>query len=253
MCIFTGKITQVASTRIFTRLDMGRQVIVYDMHLDSDIETAMVLPIPVSLNEPVTVDFIDLSNTPHFFNSIDSLFPQIHALEPLAAGVSRSFLKVKEVGMYEASFVPSRSEFVRLDPRFQVSDTLFESVTEYNDYGFVVFKLKPGNSRVHPMAFWFSSRFSDKLFFPTVHMHHDGVNNYDFYDHVLYAQGEVQYHPGLISTDEASGTHSLSRLSDESKGVVSPFGEIVKQHFRDYMKNCDIYFPLETLKNGVEI
>ena len=56
------------------------------------------------------------------------------------------------VGAYDASFVPTASDFARLDPRFRLPDAVRGRVPAYADYGFAVFKLRKGEAEVHPLA-----------------------------------------------------------------------------------------------------
>ena len=51
-------------------------------------------------------------------------------------------LRVHDVGLFEASFVPTLADFERLDPRFRLSPGVWEQLPQYRDWGFAVFKLK---------------------------------------------------------------------------------------------------------------
>jgi hypothetical protein len=89
-----------------------------------------------------------------------------------------------------ASFVPTRHDFSRLDPRFNLPDEVWQALPGYYDWGFAVFKLRPMSRRtdIHPMAFEFPQRNPDRLFFPTVHVHNGRVEPRATFDHVLYCQ-----------------------------------------------------------------
>lgn len=104
----------------------------------------------------------------------------------------------KNVGDYEASFVPSQADFERLDPRFCLPPSVWSQLSLYADWGFAVFKLSlnppptqlsaldlriiaerkrdgkppfpPRRRDIHPMAFRFPRRDPSRLFFPTVHV-----------------------------------------------------------------------------------
>jgi hypothetical protein len=95
------------------------------------------------------------------------------------------------VGAFVASFVPTLADFARLDPRFRIPPGTVDSVPGYSDYGFAVFQLGAtnGRSRAHPMAFEFSTRDPERLFFPLLHMHDGQLHPDAAFDHVLYAQG----------------------------------------------------------------
>jgi hypothetical protein len=107
------------------------------------------------------VKFIDLKDYPEFFKDMDRGFPV--PPPPQAASMSRVMtlsaasrkLEVQQVGDFEASFVPTVGDFARLDERFRLPEGTWKDLPAYKDYGFAVFKLKPGAMRVHPMAFSF--------------------------------------------------------------------------------------------------
>jgi len=104
---------------------------------------------------------------------------------------SASILEVHKVGCLEASFVPCRSEFSRLDKRFRLPDQVWDDLPLYQDYGFVVFKLAKGkNQEVHPMAFRFPTRIPETLFFPTIHVHDGEYHETAEFDHTLYCQNK---------------------------------------------------------------
>jgi len=193
MCIFTGRVADVSGTAIFARpIREGRQILVYSMNLATSAEVAMVLPLPTppGPSEDV-VRFIDLSAWPHFFEEIDRAFRRPSPPKGFATLQTYSRrLVVHEVGSFEASFVPTRRDFSRLDPRFRLADDVWEALPDYDDWGFSVFKLGPMSRRtgVHPMALEFPRRQPDHVFFPTVHVHHGSVEPWAIFDHWLYCQ-----------------------------------------------------------------
>lgn len=196
MCIFTGPVEQVARTEIFARGSGGRQWLAYAMTLAAPREVGMVLPLPVPPRSPEdAVRFVDLQPYAHFFRDLEGAFPRAGA--PLAAEVALAggtapTLAVQQVGAFEASFVPSPRDFPRLDPRFRIPPGAWRRMPRYADFGFAVFKLRPGRGPTffHPMAFEFPRRDPDSLFFPTVHVH-DGERHAEAeFGHVLYAQFE---------------------------------------------------------------
>ncbi|MEM9069809.1 MAG: hypothetical protein AAGE52_14950, partial [Myxococcota bacterium] len=95
------------------------------------------------------------------------------------------------------SFVPTLSDFERLDPRFRISDDVWSKLPLYADWGFAVFKLREKRTlfwrrltsqKVQPMAFLFPSREPGAVFFPTMHVHDGRLPEKAKYDHALYAQ-----------------------------------------------------------------
>lgn len=210
MCCFSRPVRFVGKTRIFARGEPdGRQLLAYSMDVELDEELAMVLPLPVPPGPPDdAVAFVDLSGYAALFDDIEAAFPPDYTASPLAAGFgpSRSApekpaLVVHDVGMFEASFVPTRADFGRLDPRFRMPESVWQKLPAYADFGFAVFRLKPTRTgalrsktqrqHVHPMAFAFPRRDARELFFPTVHVH-DGasVPARAHFDHVLFCQAD---------------------------------------------------------------
>ncbi|NJM55789.1 MAG: hypothetical protein HC841_07790 [Verrucomicrobiae bacterium] len=163
MCMFTRPVEQVKDTNIFARLEPGgRQVLVYGMYMAGREDVAMILPLPVPPKPGETaVSFIDLSNYPTFLNGLWYGFDHPQPGDFLgctAPGKGLTSLPVVQVGRFEASFVPSVGDFARIDERFRLPAGTWDGLPAYRDYGFAVFKLKPGAQRVHPMAFTFPTR-----------------------------------------------------------------------------------------------
>jgi hypothetical protein len=193
MCVFTGSVSAMSSTAIFARpCDRGRQVLVYRMALITRTEVAMVLPLPVPPGSADNaVQFIDLSDYPEFFDDLDLAFPpEVTSLGQEMRQSMGAHLVVHDVGFFEASFVPTRRDFSRLDQRFRLPDDVWQALPGYDDWGFAVFKLKSMARRtdVHPMAFDFPQRNPDRLFCPTVHVHNGRVEPWATFDHQLYCQ-----------------------------------------------------------------
>ncbi|MCH9680485.1 MAG: hypothetical protein K0V04_03545 [Deltaproteobacteria bacterium] len=199
-------------TQIFARsMPEGRQILVYGMNVAAKEPVAMILPIPVLPGAPDdAVRFIDLQGYPKFLHDLDAAFPpeEIPAgrgggLRLQLAPESRPLLRVHEVGDFVASFVPSTADFERLDPRFRLSDAIWDALPQYGDYGFAVFQLHDLGSRggllgkltrriqtktIHPMAFEFPRRDPQAVFFPTIHVHDGQVHAKALFDHHLYVQ-----------------------------------------------------------------
>lgn len=225
MCCFTRE-AKVSGTRIFARLDGGRELLAYEMTFAADGELAMVLPVPTPAGSAEdAVRFLDLSGYPEVFGHLAASFVVTGALAAspgasgldAAAGIER--LEVHEVGAFDASFVPSPRELLRLDPRFRLSPEVLAALPAYADWGFVVFKLRPPEGSKtklpHPMAFSFPTRTPGELFFPCVHVHDGEVHESAAFDHMLYAQLE----PGSAPRPEPD------RIWARSTGVLSEFAD----------------------------
>lgn len=214
MCIFAQPVISVNNTQIFARQSgKGTQFLAYQMNYESRDRNAMILPVPIK--QPARDDFlrfIDLKNYEAFFNDLADGFP---FYSPPSIGCSAPFdpasrndLEVFNVGNYIASFVPSLSDFDRLDPQFKLPNETWATIPAYERFGFAVFQLAAGSLKPHPMAFEFETDRSD-LFFPTVHIHDGTVHDSEDFDHVLYMQ-----HAGLDSrfTDIRIRTLRMNRL-----------------------------------------
>ncbi len=187
---------RVRRTQIFARLDGEHQLVAYAMNLRASTDVAMILPLPVRPGaDEADVAFIDLSRAADLFEQLSLAF---HPPEPLRAksrsflpqgGPSRPRLIVRQVGAFEASFVPTVADFDRLDPRFRLPDAVWSQLPVH-DFGFAVFKLREtgGDRAIHPMAFRFPTRDPAQIFFPTLHIHDGEVHPTADFDHALYYQ-----------------------------------------------------------------
>jgi len=256
MCIMTGNTTFVGGTRIFCRFGRGnRQYLAYAMSVAATEPTAMVLPLPVEPgSSEKALKFIDLSGYPAFFDHMHLGFPPPPVMRSAPAPASLAIggsapqpLVVHDVGAFEASFVPTLDDFSRLDPRFVLPSEVWDQLPDYADYGFAVFKLKlegGATKKIHPMAFQFPSRHSDRLFFPTVHVHDRRVHEFGNFDHVLYCQGRSSFFgspkpiddPLLIrSMDIAKSFMSM----DQAKGLLDAKQHCYKQTLLGVLPNKD--------------
>lgn len=245
MCIFSGKVEHVGDTKIFARLQDELQYLVYEMSVHARKDVAMILPLPISSHAEDAVKFINLEKYPKFFKDMARSFEQItKSLGSRGIGcASISPLKVHDVGDFIASFVPNRASFLRLDQVFRLPDEAWNSLPDYSEYGYAVFQLKSGNKQdIHPMAFTFPSRHSNKLFFPTVHLHDGVVHKTELFDHTLYWQGKVEKSPRYVERSNAN----LRQFMDieKSKGIVEPHELGYQMHYNGRLPNEDILLEL---------
>lgn len=243
MCCFSMKVRLVADTNIFARASGGgRQFIVYSMRVDAPEPLAMILPIPVPSGSPENaVRFINLEAYPQFFDDLRKGFPEpplSRSLQPFAAAASLA-LKVVEVGSFIASFVPKVADFDRLDERFRLPAGVWDRLPRYADWGFTVFQLKPGDQKVHPMAFEFPRANPDQLFFPTVHIHDGQVHPLAHFDHALFCQLAGSNAP-------RRWTSSRGRVGDfvpnpgRARGVLDPATPCYRRQLHGNFKNEDV-------------
>src|SRR5262245_45571050 len=163
MCCFSKPVQSVSSTNIFARpADGARQFLVYSMSIKSKEDLAMILPLPVKTPAgEKDLQFIDLKDYELFFSAMRhgfALSDNVPAKSGSFGGYASLKLEVIQVGNFEASFVPAVKDFGRLDERFRLPADAWDKLPQYEDYGFAVFKLKPGAMTVHPMAFSFQRR-----------------------------------------------------------------------------------------------
>jgi len=247
MCCFSGNVDFVRGTRIFARMsEAGRQALVYQMEMGAKADLAMILPLPVVLGSgEKAVNFIDLSKYEDFFSDLRKGFPMPKALRAAsysssAPAVASAVLEVKQVGAFEASFVPTVKDFARLDARFRLPEGTWQALPQYADYGFAVFKLRKGEHKVHPMAFTFPTRRGAELFFPTVHIHDGKVHEEEDFDHTLYCQ---VYQPGLFTMtrwEESGGLANSFMKIDAAMQVIDPNAHVYRRDYIGKLKNEDI-------------
>ena len=101
---------------------------------------------------------------------------------------TKGALSVHEVGDFVASFVPTLADFDRIDKRFTLPRSVWEQFPQCRDFGFAVFQLAKLGGTPHPIAFEFPTRWPDKLFYPTIHIHDGVAHREEHFDHALYSQ-----------------------------------------------------------------
>jgi hypothetical protein len=226
---------------MFARADGERQVLVYSMNVAVAGDVAMVLPLPIpaGLSEAeveAAVELVALDGYPTLFDDLEAGFPV-----PVARGMggralftqSRAPLVVHDVGDFEASLVPTRDDFDRLDDCFRLDPAVLDALTGYADWAFVVFQLRrpvswfdrlrarwavPASKTIHPMAMRFVRRDRQRLFFPTVHSHHGALPEQEVFDHSLVWQAPHLGASDGYDTAEPSRTVDI----DRTKGLVHP-------------------------------
>src|SRR4029079_513166 len=129
-------------------------------------------------------------------------------------------LPVIPVGSFEASFVPTVNDFSRLDERFRLPGNAFDKLAGYKKYGFAVFKLKPGEQKVHPMAFEFPTASTSRLFFPTVHIHDGKVHDRAGFDHALYCQSTASSRLQVLAWDESGSVARKFVDAKKAEGII---------------------------------
>lgn len=242
MCCFSRKIDFVAATNLFARAsEKGKQFLVYSMTVKAAEELAMILPIPTPKGSAEdAVRFINLEKYPDFFTDLYANFPKPRADSrggKNTLGEKPHALKVVEVGSFVASFVPAVKDFERLDEQFRLPTEVWEKLPQYSDYGFAVFKLKPGEKKVHPMAFEFPRANPKKLFFPTVHIHDGEVHPKADFDHFLFCQPSGDESPS--EWQESSQPAGLFMKMDKAQGLLDEDNHVYLLELHGKLKNVD--------------
>jgi hypothetical protein len=248
MCLFSRPVNHVSSTHLFARgIDGGRQLLVYEMRVEASEPLAMVLPIPVPKGcGDDAVRFVDLSGYRDFFEDLDDAFPEAEVDElvmglELSRSLAPATLEVHQVGAFEASFVPTRADFSRLDPRFRLPDSAWSSLARYQDFGFCVFKLEPDAApqSVQPMAFDFPRADPDELFFPTMHLHDGTVAERADFDHSLYTQLPSRELELILQWKRSAEPIGASVDSKRAAHLIAPTEHAHRKQLHGELRNDD--------------
>lgn len=235
MCCFSGPVESVSKTHIFAR-DAGgnRQFLVYSMDYAAESDLAIVLPLPVRAGG--TIEFLDLSGYPEFFEHVDNGFPKDKSIgRSVVDRAEADGIEVVQVGSFDASFVPTAADFARLDPRFRLAPEVLAKLTGQVGFGFAVFKLREGGGTVHPMALSFPRKDEDVLFFPTVHVHDGEVHEWAEFDHSLFCQSPTP--PQWEESVEPAGEFVDTDLT---LGIVDKDAPVYKLTLKGPHKNEDL-------------
>ena len=248
MCCFSQPIESVSETKVFARRSQKWQYLVYQMNLVTQSDVAMVLPLPIELsNREKTIQFINLSGYPKFFEDMERCFPRSRSRslnnQPVAASVIDT-LKVYRVGSFDTSFVPAIQDLDRLDRRFRLPNSVWQDLPNYSDYGFAVFKFRSGEQKVHPMALKFMMRNQARIFFPTVHIHNGLVEKEAKFDHTLYIQSTINscygWRKSISFPDKVMDIDNVLK-GDRTHGIIAKYKRLYRKKLVGYLKNQDIW------------
>jgi hypothetical protein len=116
----------------------------------------------------------------------------------------------------------------------------WEGLRDYARYGFAVFKLKPGHLQVHPMAFVFPSAMSERLFFPTVHVHDGKVHPRAGFDHTLYCQVARMGRRDLAEWEESELPAARFVNAKSTSNLVLGERHVFRRTMTGELKNADV-------------
>lgn len=199
MCIVIDN-CRVAKTKILAMLskDRQRQLIVYSNEVQTNIKNnVMILPVPnKDGNSDKSIKFVDLSSYPNIFDDCRSSFasPMFLSTNSVSFSLSRS-IAIVDVGSYQASIVPSIDEFVFLNSLFKIPENVIEILKKYyaKNFSFIVCKLREGEVKYHPFAYYHELLRHNTLFIPTRHHHPHSIGGTHVeeaisdWDHAFYA------------------------------------------------------------------
>lgn len=252
MCMFSLQVDRVEQTQIFARAVDSKQILVYSMSILTQKDVAMILPLPVPPACPEDkLRFINLQGYPNFFADLQMAFwqpPPDNERSTMLGGLTDGPLPVHEVGLFEASFVPSIDDFGWLDPRFRLTSEVWAELPQYADWGFAVFKLKPDTTTqaIHPMALEFPRRNFRQLFFPTVHVHDGQLHPEAEFDHALYAQ--IARQPGVdpLGPQWSESLRSITMYMDfqRAAGVIAPDLPVYRRNISGLFPNQDVILDI---------
>ena len=237
MSCFSGNVSRVANTRIFTRVtEKSTQFLVYQMEYTAANDVALILPLPTPPHTARdAVHFVRLSNYDNFFGDMENGFP--YTRNTPKGGSQSQHVMTHLVGSFEASFVQTLQELDTLDERFRIPRELWNQLPEYNDFGFAVFKLRAGENTVQPLAVEFPTRNPQLVFFPTAQIRNGQVLEEAPFDYDLFCQARAGW---LRSYDVASSFMKM----DDTHGVVDGNERVSRMTVQGLHPNSDILVGL---------
>jgi len=184
MCIITGPVNSVKSTKIFVAPSKTRnyQLVIYSNIVSTAAKNMMILPVP----NPHTVQFEEgvMLYTNIFRDAEDSFYNPYESLSLSRGptpGMNSDPLPVLNVGSYQASIALSVTDLTRLNANvFNITPELIQMLKRNYEtlaMGFVCCVLRPGGNQYEPIAYTHQCPTSGKLFVPTKHYHPDARIN----------------------------------------------------------------------------
>ena len=162
----------------------------------------MILPVP----HPETVTLHDLSDYPRLFNDCHNSVwaSRARQSQSLTNSVEDS-LEVHDVGSYQVSICQCLADFDRLNGEvFQLPSTVKQILSEYQQFGFLVCRLKTGPAHsYHPLGYSHRIYRQGQMFVPTKHYHSGGppefVSDWDHHVYSLNTTANASSQPALQS------------------------------------------------------
>ncbi len=200
MCIITGPIRSVSSTKIFVApsRSRNRQLVVYSNTVATEGRNMMILPVP----NPASVQFEE--GTMHYENIFEDAaasFYDPNATLSMNRGPiyesAEAPLPVLNVGSYQASIAMNIGDLQRLDAAvFSITPELIQMLQRSygaRGLGFVCCILKAGGNAYEPIAYTHDREHPGFIFVPTKHYHMEFAPSSFYYAHMNALRADSEY------------------------------------------------------------
>ncbi|HUS36026.1 MAG TPA: hypothetical protein VM680_11810 [Verrucomicrobiae bacterium] len=234
---------EVSATNIFARADKeNAQFLVYEMRVAATEPVAMVLPLPVDQSKGENgVRFIDLQGYPNLFESLYFTFspPPKNAEYFMGMGGGGRSLAVQKVGAYDASFVPTIADFLRLDERFRLPDETWKKLPAYKEWGLRCLSCGRPSSGTIRWRFRLIGRVMRRFFSDGSYSRREGARERGLRSRfVLPAGGE---RAGVERLDGIARAAAQFVDVQKAKGIVDGERHCYKYSIKGRRSNRDIY------------
>ena len=194
MCIISDKVNNISSTKIFTIPSKNgkRQLTIYSNTVSTPESNVMCLPVP----NPSSIRFENISST---------IFSQCHKSFNINKSICTDLFSTFYNSSYNAIIVHSIND-INNQNGFILTHKVVDFLKEnYPNYGFILCKLKKGNTTYKPLAY--SHDIQRKLFIPSRH---------------YYTSIKEEMSFDYVSIQEKKATHAIDNWDHEIYSVATP-------------------------------
>lgn len=211
MALFSHPLVRVNYVRHFARYDDQWQYLVSLLSYESPVDTAWLIPLPVSADQRTTaVEFLDLEDSPDFFDRLGRLFPESVADTPSGQD------PVACVGTY----LPTFGELESLAEEHRPAPEVMENLSPYQEYGVVLVPLPAGEHTTLPLALKFHPALADTLSFPNRQLIGESYDTQCDFNQLLYSQ--FDYVSELDGWDKSPELASAHFETPPACGIIEP-------------------------------
>ena len=218
MCIICYNVDSVSSTKIlvFPSKNGKRQLTVYSNTVSSPQSNVMCLPVP----NPNSIQF---ENVP------SDIFSQCSKSFDIKKSICGDFLSTFYNSSYNAVIVRSIHDINNQNGFILTHDVVEFLKANYPNFGFILCKLKKGNTTYKPLAY--SHDIQQRLFIPTRHYHKS-----------IKEELSVDY----VNIKEKKGTHIADSWDHEIYSVATPIWAHESMKVQRYHNKIKWYkFPID--------